>query len=299
MKSRSNKITLGTAKLGIDGYGFSSDNLKRDKAKFLKESYDIGINSLDTSPRYGNAEKIIGEFYKEINDKPLINSKIDGLQNNNNLSPKLMVESVKRSIDRMKIAKLNVCYLHQNEIEIISDPYVQEGFKILKEMNLIDYCGTSIYSFSELDYTISSLEYDFIQAPVNVLDTSYYDRIIQSKSNIKICARSLYLQGILIQDKLIPKKIKNHKILLKTLYQLKDLCKDYDVDLSTVCIAYVNSLKKIDQVIIGTSSKNNLRAIIGNSDYELDKNLIKIITKIAAKPKTWTNPKNWNIQNTI
>jgi aryl-alcohol dehydrogenase-like predicted oxidoreductase len=294
LKILSNKISLGTAKLGIDGYGFSSNPLPDDKTKFLEKSYRAGIKSIDTSPRYGNAEKIIGGFINNINSNPLISSKIDGLKHNNHQSPRIMIESVKRSINRMNISKLDVCYLHQNDLNIISDPYIQEGLFALKEMNLIGYCGTSVYSFEELDYTVLSGLYDFIQVPVNILDTSYYDRIVDYKSEIKIAARSIFLQGILFNNKTIQKKIKYNKLLLQSLQKLETLCRSFGVELSSVCIAYINELEMIDQIIIGTSSIDNLKANIDSTRYLLDKNLSKMIGDLASGSKSWTNPRSWN-----
>ena len=54
-------------------------------------------------------------------NKPLISSKIDNLKANDPSSPKKMVKSVKQSINRMNISSLDICYLHQNEISIISN----------------------------------------------------------------------------------------------------------------------------------------------------------------------------------
>ena len=293
MKQLSNKISLGTAKLGIDNYGFSSNYLPRDKISFLENASRIGIHSLDTSPRYGDSEKIIGSFLENINERPLISSKIDGLKENDHHSSRIMVESVKRSIDRMNIVKLDVCYLHQNDLHIISDPYIHEGLLMLKEMDLIEHCGTSIYSYEELDYTVSSAFYDFIQVPVNILDTSYYHRIIDYKSEIKIAARSIFLQGILFHNESIANKIKCSQPLLQSLQQLETLCCSFGVELSTACIAYIHSLENIEQVIIGSASLDNLKANIDSTNYDLDKNLTKMIGDLASSPKPWTNPRNW------
>ena len=54
-----NKISLGTVKLGIPDYGFSSSNEKSkfNALEFLKQSEDLGITRYDTSPRYGQSEK--------------------------------------------------------------------------------------------------------------------------------------------------------------------------------------------------------------------------------------------------
>ena len=96
MKLQKSKISLGTAKLGIDKYGFSPNTVPIDKKDFLEQSYLIGVRSIDTSPRYGDAEKIIGHFLLNKKDKPLISSKIDNLKVNDPSSPKKMVQSVKR-----------------------------------------------------------------------------------------------------------------------------------------------------------------------------------------------------------
>ena len=295
MKQLSNKISLGTAKLGIDNYGFSSNSLPKDKIRFLEKSYRFGVHAFDTSPRYGDSEKIIGGFLNNINDSPLISSKIDGLKENDHESPRIMIESVKRSIDRMNISKLDVCYLHQNDLDIISDPYIHEGLLTLKKMDLIEYCGTSIYSYEELDYTVSSAIYDFIQVPVNILDTSYYHRILDYKSEIKIAARSIFLQGILFHNESIAKKIKYSETLLQSLEKLEALCCSFGVELSTACIAYIHSLDNIEQIIIGTASIDNLKANIDSTNYDLDQNLTKMISDLASSPKPWTNPRNWAV----
>jgi len=57
LKQLSNKISLGTAKLGIDNYGFYSNILPKDKVRLLENSYRFGVHSFDTSPRYGDSEK--------------------------------------------------------------------------------------------------------------------------------------------------------------------------------------------------------------------------------------------------
>ena len=80
LRKSSNKISLGTAKLGIDQYGYSSNDLPVDKIKFLKKSIDIGIDTFDTSPRYGDSEEIIGQSISDRETELCISSKIDGLK---------------------------------------------------------------------------------------------------------------------------------------------------------------------------------------------------------------------------
>ena len=293
LKKSTNKISLGTAKLGVDQYGYSFNDLPADKIKFLRKSIDIGIDTFDTSPRYGDSEKIIGQSTNNQETKLYVSSKIDGLKESDHNSTKVMVDSVKRSLERLNISKLDICYIHQNELEIISCPFIHEGIFTLKEMGLINYSGASIYSFEELDYSVESSIYDYIQVPVNILDTSYYKRILDFNSEIKIVARSIFLQGIFFQKESIIKEIKYSKPLLDSLFEMETLCRSYGVDFMTACVAYVHSLVNIEQIIIGTASIDNLKNNIKSAGYDLDQNLTKMIDDLSMIPKSWTNPRNW------
>ena len=93
----------------------------------LKKVQDLGIYRFDTSPRYGNSESLLGEYIEQSNKKLFISTKIDNLKSNDPKSPKTIVEKVKTSLKKLNRKNIDVCYLHQNEMEIISDPYIHEG----------------------------------------------------------------------------------------------------------------------------------------------------------------------------
>ena len=115
---------------------------------------------------------------------------------------KTMLESVKSSLKKLNIEKLNICYLHQNEINIISDPYVHDGINQLKKDGLISKVGVSLYNFQECEYAIDSGIYDYIQIPLSVFDVTFYDRFIKDNSYpVRFVARSLFLQGVLVNRK--------------------------------------------------------------------------------------------------
>ena len=196
-----NNICLGTVKLGIPDYGFSSLNEKSSfKAlNFLKQAGNIGITKFDTSPRYGKSEKILGEYIKKSKNVPFISSKIDFLKPNNPQSPKEMVDSVQTSLSNLNKEFLDICYLHQNEKKIISDRYIQNGLKKLKELGLIKKTGASVYYYDECQCAIESNIFDYIQVPVSVFDLNFYNKFIyNNQTSVRFVARSLLLQGILV-----------------------------------------------------------------------------------------------------
>ena len=181
---KSNKLSLGTAKLGMSEYGHSDGSVLLDPINFIKRSLDFGIKFIDTSPGYGNSEEIIGKALKLSNITPVISTKIDNLAPNTSNTPELMLKSINESIHNLNV-NIDICYLHQNTISIISDKYVHEGIELLKNSNLIKEVGTSVYTKEELIYTLECGIFDWVQIPVNILDSSFYQIVNKYDSQIK------------------------------------------------------------------------------------------------------------------
>jgi len=285
-----NKLSLGTAKLGMPDYGYSDGTTLEDPTNFILKSIDLGIGSIDTSPRYGNSEELVGNALKHSKKKLLISTKIDGLFANSSNTPKVMVDSIRNSISKLN-TNVDVCYLHQNDINIISDKYVHEGIKSLKSNNLINEVGTSVYSKEELQYTLDSGMYDWVQIPINILDTSFYNMI--GSNRIKVAARSIFLQGIILDRGAILSDIKNNNELLQALEAIENLCNKYNISMRELSVAYLSALTGINKIIVGTTSITNLKTNLLSSDLDLNKGLISSITSISTYPKTWTNPRLW------
>jgi hypothetical protein len=88
---------------------------------------------------------------------------------------------------------------------------------------------------------------DWVQIPVNILDTSFYHISNNLISEIKIAARS---------------------------------------------VAYLSSLEKINQIIVGTISDDKLSENMTSIKIKLNKLLIVSIEKITANSKPWSNPRS-------
>jgi len=288
------QLTLGTAKLGMPAYGFSDGYALTDPVNFILRSLNKGIRFIDTSPRYGNSEELIGEALRLSKKKPSVSTKIDNLVPQSCNTPNLMIKSVNESISKLN-APIDICYLHQNEIEIISDNYVHEGIKILKNSNLIKEIGTSVYSQEELIYSLDCGIYDWVQIPVNILDTSFYHIANNHVSESKIAARSVFLQGAIFNNRRSRINAKYHHELLDTIDQLQKLCTDFGLNIQQLCVAYLSSLDKINQIIVGTISDDKLIENMASIKMQLNKSLIASIEKISVKSKPWSDPRSWKL----
>ena len=286
------QLTLGTAKLGMPAYGYSDGYALADPVNFILRSLVRGIRFIDTSPRYGNSEELIGKALNLIKNKPSISTKIDNLVSKSSNTPNAMIKSINESISKLN-TPIDICYLHQNNIEIISDKYVHEGIKVLKNSNLVKEVGTSVYSQEELIYTLDCGVYDWVQIPVNILDTSFYRIASNHVSEIKIAARSVFLQGVIFSDQRARMDIKDHHELLVTLDQLRELCSDFGLTMQQLSVAYLSSLDKINQIIVGTISDDKLSENMASTKIQLNKSLIASIEEISTRAKSWSNPRSW------
>lgn len=290
-------LCLGTVKLGIPDYGFSSNSIptRFDPVSFLMNVESMGISRFDTSPRYGQSEEILGQYIAQSKMTLFVSSKIDNLRPGDSNTPEKMLASVQTSLNKLHLKKLDICYLHQNELAIIADHYVHEGFDLLKQQDLICYTGASLYSFEECEYAIGSGIFEFIQIPISVFDVSFYNRFVREKStSARFVARSLLLQGILVNRNAINFRIRQSQDVLGYLKQLDQLAQECGLSTLELALAFVFSLKNIDHYLIGTTSIENLEKNIRCLKVKLPLQVCVRVLEMASQPESWANPRNWN-----
>ena len=256
------KLSLGTAQFGLN-YGISNKKgliKKNEVTKILDYCIKNNIRNIDTAKSYGNAEKILGQ-YKNIK-KFRINSKISNLVNIKNIST--IKNQIEDSLKKLKISKLNVCYIHNfNDIKI-----KENGIKIftelnkLKKNNKIKKIGISIYTLKELNFCLKYYIFDTVQIPMNILNQDFCSmKIFQNlkKKKITIEVRSIFLQGIFFLN---PHKLhKKFKPLKSKLLKLKKIRHEKN-DMLKHCIKFVKSFKMVKKIIIGVTSVKELKTIL-------------------------------------
>ena len=148
------KITLGTVQLGMN-YGINNSNGKPSEElanEILKTAIDGGITAFDTSSDYGTSEKVVGDYFRDKQNKPLIVTKFGVGNWENHLSEKeieqIIRTQVENSLLRLGYNKLPLLLSH-NEKDL--EKYLSTIIKVLKKLqneNLIEKAGASINHFS-------------------------------------------------------------------------------------------------------------------------------------------------------
>jgi aryl-alcohol dehydrogenase-like predicted oxidoreductase len=288
------EFILGTAKLGMPDYGFSSKAERMPALSFLRNAWEVGVRTLDTSPRYGNAEDLIGKYHACLDEKYKICTKVDGLQLGRGTIQQSIFASVERSLKRMRITEIDTLYLHQNALDIISDEAVLNALSEVKKRYPVSRVGASIYSYEECLFAIKDNVYDVVQVPISILDSHIYSRVkADLNPQTKIVARSLFLQGTLLNRDLITSKILQSQDLLAYLAEIDKLANSYQADLVALACAYVVRLRGVYGIVVGTTNVSNLKILYQGAQTEIPAELLQAVTDLANSYKVWGNPRNW------
>jgi hypothetical protein len=283
------KLVMGSAQLGMN-YGLF--NNKKISRKEFKKIEKLVINSkikfIDTAIRYGESENIIGSSkLKNLN----IITKIK-IPNKKNIHIKnWALKEISKSLIKLKINKIYGVLIHDYK-----DLLGKHGknyllsLQELKRKKIIKKIGISVYEPQEIKKIWKFWKPDLIQVPLNPLDNRILDSgwvDILKKFKVKIFARSVFLQGLLINENRSLRINKNEKIILN---KFRNWCYKNNVSLLQACLHFIKQFKKIDYLVVGFNNSNQLKEII---DVFKKKQII-IPKKFSTNKINLIDPRKWN-----
>lgn len=283
------KLVVGFAQLGMN-YGLFNNNKISFKEfkKIEKLVLKSKINFIDTATSYGDSEKIIGN--SRLKNLHII-TKIK-LPNKKNIIVKdWLLKEISKSLSKLKIKKIYGVLIH--DYKDLLGKYGKNyllSLRGLKKKKIIKKIGISIYDSKELEKIWKFWRPDLIQVPFNPLDNRILDSgwiNILKKFKVKIFVRSIFLQGLLINENSSIKINKNNKTILN---RFRNWCFKNNISLLQGCLHFVKQFKKIDYFVVGFNNYNQLREII---DLFKKKQVI-IPRKFSTNKINLIDPRQWN-----
>ena len=253
-----NKLCLGTVQFGLN-YGVKNElgrkPQKKESFEVLNVAIEDGITSFDTASVYGNAEQLLGEF-------GIGNYRVEVITK---LRPNIMgnvaeniEKEIKHSLQRLKLDYLNGYLLHDAK-----DFYRKEiikGLQMCKKQGFVRNIGVSIYEPEDALNVVRSRAVDYIQIPYNVFDqrldeTDFFE--LANKNNVKVFARSAFLQGLLLMDiERLPSCLIEAKPYLQKFNKIID---DYGYSKNDAAFLFSYCHEGIDRVVFGVETKEQLK----------------------------------------
>jgi aryl-alcohol dehydrogenase-like predicted oxidoreductase len=276
------ELAIGTANFG-NQYGINKAKLTfQEIKKILNFAKKKNIKYLDTSFNYGDSIKILSKFNLKdfhISSKFFITkeSKIDSV-----------ISQIKSNLKILKIEKFENLMIHNfyqlTKKEIIKNIPL---LLIIKKEKLTKNIGISVYDPKELDVTWGIWRPDLVQFPLNILDRRFLNSkwIDKLKNNkIKIHARSIFLQGLLLNNTIVNRMSKKYIKNFST-WSLNNKIKK-----SEACINFIKSIKKVNRVILGVENSYQLSEL---HKYFLSKNKYIYPKKNYTYNMNIIDPRRW------
>lgn len=284
------KLALGTVQFGLD-YGINNRRGKipeKEVFSILDHAYENNIQVLDAASVYGDSEKVIGNYLESTRHNFQVVSKCV-------YSPEVTIaRQFYNSLSNLKSERIYGYQIHHFE-EYKNHPEIWDEVLVLKEKNLVEKIGFSLYYPKELELLLhSNVEFDIVQFPLNIFDQRFIPYLSGLRDkNIEIHTRSIFLQGLVFKTpEALPIQFNQIKPAIK---KINDLSNDINVSIGSLCLCFGLLLDTIDKVIIGIDSIGNLK---NNIDSLSEKSKVASVMHEFDSLKTENEqiiiPSNWN-----
>ena len=279
-------MILGTVQFG-QNYGIANFNTKPVKQnifRIFEYAVSKGVYHFDTAPSY-KTEHLIGEFIKtnKLQKSVKISSKIPSLKFYKN-KKNFILTSIENSIKKSNTHIDNFFFHDQKDINFFLDNL--DFIEDIKRNFSIKNIGISLYNLPKNKKFLNLKSRILLQLPINIAN---FEKNMVQKINHKIYARSIFLQGLLLNKKikkyLIPNKlVYSHRTYLNYLRKNK-------ISALQLNLSFINSINWISKIIIGVNSIKELEQIFNTSLHNYNKKIYSEICEMfyikSIDPRKW------------
>ncbi|MDF2721080.1 MAG: aldo/keto reductase [Paenibacillus sp.] len=267
------RLMLGTAQLGISGYGIANRTGEADAKSLLDRCADLGINCFDTALEYGDAELKLGAYFAG-KQAPFIVSKLKtDLTLDAAAFEKQVYERTETILQRLRLSKLPVLMIHDPSVLEAYGGLVAAVLGRMRSDGLIERAGVSLGANSDEQFaSVGSLlrndVYEMIQLPLHLWDRRAINcgALPQFRQDHKIVvARSVFLQGLFFgTGEQLPSSLRPRAAV--ELASLRRIAEAEAMSVEQLAVAYVRDTKGVHLLVIGAERADQIdhnAALIG------------------------------------
>ena len=276
------KIVIGTANF-TRNYGLRKTFVnKKETIKILKHCIKNKIFYIDTAFEYDQFKNL----KKHINFKNFKISSKYKFKKKNIKEKKFsffLKKLIKKNLQDYKITNYENFFIHN--FDDLSKSDIKKILLILrqfKEEKLIKFIGISLYDPKSLLKVPNLSHLDIIQVPINIFDRRFVSKNILKtlkKNNVKIQARSIFLQGLLLEDYKKTKKLPFADS--NSLNKLNNLIKKKKLNKLNICTSIIKEYPQIHSVVMGVNNLTQFNQNLSSFNKRIYKTNLKniILTK--------------------
>jgi aryl-alcohol dehydrogenase-like predicted oxidoreductase len=177
------KRRLGKTDMDVSVLGFGGSEIGYERAsaeavtELLNSALDAGLNVLDTAECYYNSEELIGQAISNRRKEFYLFTKCGhphGVESGANWSKDSILESVTRSLQRLKTDRLDLLQLHSCSEAELRKGEVIDALQTAREKGYTRYIGYSGDSRAA-HFAVESGAFDTLQTSINIADQEAID----------------------------------------------------------------------------------------------------------------------------
>jgi len=270
------RISLGTANFNksygiINSESVPSDEINRISR--LMKKYDL--KSIDTALAYSTTTSEDSDWEidffrdRDITTKFAIKNFREGALESE------ILDGFHSDLDRKNLRRYKNVLLHDfSDLVGQKSKLTLEVLSKLKSLDLTESIGFSAYESAEIDFALKMFQPDVIQIPLNIFDqrlisSGYINKL--TKMGIRIQARSIFLQGLLLtKSENIPA---GFEFASNSFKQWWNFVESESLNPLELCLSFVSSMFEINEIVIGVYDSVQLEQILKtqptNKNYDL------------------------------
>ena len=239
------KLCLGTAQIGIKGYGINNITGGVVGSELFDILYQYNLNTIDTSCLYGDIETVIRDYNKK--DKLKIYTKITSQQNLDSF------------LHNTKLSYVQGCYIHHFD-DFQNNPAMYDVLQECQRDGKVHDIGFSIYHEHELEYILDNIKnIQIIQIPYNIFDRRFEKYFQQlATQNIQINVRSCFMQGLIFKYDYDLQYERLNQRFSNKIQKIRRICYNLNMSIAQLFYFFCELNEFISQVIIGHDSTKQL-----------------------------------------
>jgi aryl-alcohol dehydrogenase-like predicted oxidoreductase len=288
-------LILGTVQLGTK-YGIANKEGKPSLAQtfeIVETALANGINTFDTAIAYGDAEARIGQALALLGcDTVRMVTKIGSSSLSSSAN---CAREVRQSLERLHVKKLHAVLTHS--FDDIHRPAVGAILNEIKQRELVEFTGASVYTAGEAIRCLSLPWVDVVQMPLNAFDRQAEQKDVFNyarQSGKQLHFRSIYLQGLLL---LTPEHAPQAmKAAFPALRKWNAICQEHGVSQSHAALQIAAVLAQEFPLVVGCETVKQLLdnvQMIKQPIPSLPELLIELETITPLLTEDLTNPSRW------
>ena len=277
------KFIIGSANF-YQKYGANSVKIKKKEIeKILDLSLNNNINKIDTAHSYIKKNS----FFSKISEQFEFITKLK--PNKNWISQDYSQKNLKIHMQQFINHKVDTLLFH--DVDIL---FKKEGEKIFQNLEVFKKkyfkkIGVSIYDLNSLKYILNRYNIDVVQCPYNIIDkrliTSGWYEILK-KRRIEIHVRSVFLQGLLVNNLIYKKKY--FKKWKQFFVEWFNYIENNNLSPIDYCLSDLLNFD-FDKVVIGINNYNHLNEILNFKKVNLNNKVLNF----KKNDLELIDPRNW------